>query len=79
MRTAVFDTRLDVKNVDSKILGIMVKMFGYAAEKMYKALAKKGSTQAAEPAWFFVTESEGPLMGGELERATEWVKAAAGE
>ena len=79
IRVAAFDTRIDVDNADSKVLRRMAKMFGYAAEKIQKALAKKDGAAAADPAWFFVTNSEGPLLGGELERAAAWAKATAEE
>ena len=79
LRVAAFDTRIDIEKTDSKVLRFMMKLFGYAAEKMDKALAKKGGAAAADPTWFFVTDSEGPLLNGELERASKWAKAAAGE
>ena len=74
-----FDTRADVAKVNNKFLTSMVKVFGYAAEPIEKALVKRGGRQAVPPAGFFIEESEGPLREGELERAKEWGKQAAGK
>jgi len=72
VKVAVFDTRLNVEEANSKVLVVLVKLFGYASEKMLKALQKKGG-QALLPAdWFVVKDSEGPLKDGELERAEAW-------
>ena len=74
-----FDTRADVATVNNRMLTSMVKVFGYAAEPIDKALVKCGGRQAVPPAGFFIEESEGPLREGELERATEWGRQAAGK
>jgi flavodoxin len=73
-----FDTRMDVKEVKNKVLTFLEGIFGYAAEPIDKALVKCGGQQAVPPAGFFVHGSEGPLWDGELERAKEWGKQAAG-
>ena len=73
-RAAAFDTRMDVKKVDNKILTFMAGMFGYAAEPIAKALVKKGAVLALPAEGFTVEGSEGPMMDGELERAAEWAK-----
>ncbi|HWQ45626.1 MAG TPA: hypothetical protein VN376_02100 [Longilinea sp.] len=75
VKAAAFDTRMDVVKVNNKFLTFMEKIFGYAAEPLSKQLAKKGAQIVAEPGWFFVEGSEGPLTAGELERAEAWVKA----
>ncbi|MBN1875604.1 MAG: flavodoxin family protein [Anaerolineae bacterium] len=74
VKVAAFDTRMDVKEVNSRILTFFVKIFGYAAEPMATRLVKKGGAQAMPPAGFFVKGSEGPLKDGELERAAEWAR-----
>lgn len=51
----------------------MVKLFGYAAEKIARALKKSGGIEVISPEGFYVKEVEGPLLDGELERATNWV------
>ena len=42
-----------------------------------KQSLEKGAQIVAEPAGFFIDESEGPLSAGELERAEAWAKALA--
>ena len=75
VKIAAFDTRIDIATVDNAILTFMVRLFGYAAEPIDKALKKKGGKQAALPAGFIVEDSEGPLRAGEIERAAAWAKA----
>ncbi len=76
IKVMAFDTRLDVKEVNSKVLTFMESIFGYAASPMLKFLIKKGGSKIAEPEGFFVKESEGPLKEGEEKRAAEWVKGS---
>jgi flavodoxin len=73
---AGFDTRMDVDEVDNKVLTFLEKIFGYAAEPISKTLVQKGGRQIIPPAGFIVKASEGPLRDGELERAREWGKEA---
>jgi hypothetical protein len=73
IRIAAFDTRADVKTVNNLFLTMMVKMFGYAAEKIEKQLIAKGGLSAGT-AWFFVSDSKGPLMDGETVRVEQWAK-----
>ena len=79
MRIAAFDTRIDIDKADSKFLRGMVKLFGYAAAPIQKTLVKKGGTPAADAAWFYVSDNEGPLMDGERARAEQWATSAAKE
>ena len=74
VKVAAFDTRADVQEVNSRILTILVKLFGYAAEPIAAQLVRKGGTQALLPAGFFVNGKEGPLKEGELERAAAWAQ-----
>ena len=60
---AAFDTRLSTK---------LVRIFGYAAEKIAHNLNRNGWTIIASPAGFFVKGKKGPLESGELERAVDW-------
>jgi len=71
---AVFDTRVSLEEVNSRFLNFMVRLFGYASEPMDKRLKRKGFKQASTPQWFFVSESEGPLHEGEIERAAQWAQ-----
>ncbi len=74
-KALVFDTRSDKADLNSKAFNFFEKTFGYAAEKMAKALKKKGAVLADLPAGFFVADAEGPMKEGELKRAAEWAKA----
>ena len=67
-RLAAFDTRL--KNV-------FVKVFGYAAPRIEAAIKAKGGNATAQPQGFFVKGAKGPLLDGELERASNWAKSVA--
>lgn len=72
VRAAAFDTRLDTERVQSGAFNLFSRMFGYAAAKLVKRLRRRGAEIIAEPTWFFVQDSEGPLVAGELERARGW-------
>jgi flavodoxin len=74
VRVAGFDTRMDVKEVNNAVLTVMEAIFGYAAKPIADALVKKGGTLGAPPEGFIVKGSEGPLRGGELERAGAWAR-----
>ena len=71
---AAFDTRFSVEDVDSAILNVLVRLFGYAAEPIADRLRKKGGDQAVPPEGFIVEGTEGPLSDGEPERAANWAK-----
>ncbi|MEL7648662.1 MAG: nitric oxide synthase [Sedimentibacter sp.] len=74
MKVMAFDTRSDVKKIDNKILNFMVKRFGYAAEPIGDKLVKKGGKLAKSPEGFIVSDTEGPMVDGEIERAKNWIK-----
>lgn len=59
---AAFDTRLDRSP----------KLTGMAARSIARRLHGAGFKALADPESFFVDDSEGPLAGGELERARAW-------
>ncbi len=67
-RLAAFDTRL--KN-------FIVRLFGWAADKIENSLKGKGGNITAQPQGFYVKSTKGPLMEGEEDRATTWAKAIA--
>lgn len=73
VHTAAFDTRVSLEEVDSKVLHVMVSLFGYAAQPLDTLLAKKGGLPLVSPAWFYVEDKEGPLREGEAERASAWM------
>lgn len=74
--TAAFDTRIPESEA-GKGLRFFMKIGGYAAGPIAKALKKKGGIPAAPPEGFFVKDKEGPLQEGELERAAYWAKEVA--
>ena len=74
VKVAAFDTRISTADVNSRLLNILVKLFGYAAKPIAYKLEKKGGSLIIPPEGFFVKDSEGPLKDGELERAADWVK-----
>jgi flavodoxin len=71
-KVAAFDTRLSVEEAKSRVLKFMAKSFGFAAEKIGKALVGLGGEQASAPQGFFVGGTQGPLKAGEPERASAW-------
>lgn len=74
VKIAAFDTRFSMEDVDSAILKVLVRLFGYAAEPIADRLRKKGGGQAVPPEGFIVEGTEGPLSDGEPERAANWAK-----
>jgi len=78
VRVAAFDTRFTVAAIEKvKILAFFVNLFGYAAETIADRLQKKGGELAAPPEGFYVGDTKGPLLEGELERAAEWAHKIA--
>ena len=73
VKVAVFDTRIPESKMPG-FLRLIVKVTGYAAEKMATALAGKGAEVIGQPDWFYVADSKGPLLEGELERAGKWAR-----
>jgi flavodoxin len=75
VKTAAFDTRIAVGEDKSTLLHVMVRWFGYAAEKIARQLQKKGGSPIRPPEGFIVNATEGPLRKGEIERAATWAQA----
>jgi flavodoxin len=74
VKVAAFDTRADMKDVNSRVLPTFVKLFGYAAEPIANSLTKRGGTLVVPAEGFFIKDKEGPLKDGELERAAAWAR-----
>ncbi len=73
IQVAAFDTRMTSEDINNnKFLALMVKFFGYAAEKIARQLIRLGGLEVVPPQGFFVSSMEGPLVDGELERAATW-------
>jgi flavodoxin len=78
IQVAAFDTRITQSKVDEiRILAFFVKILGYAAKPIAGRLVKKGGKLAAPPEGFYVAGTEGPLLEGELERASGWARQIA--
>lgn len=76
VKVAGFDTRLTEEELHAHgpVLSKMVDWFGYAAEPISHELEKKGGQVAAPAAGFYVEDTEGPLLPGELDRAAAWAR-----
>lgn len=73
VQVAAFDTRITLEEINkNKFLRLMVKLFGYAAEKIAKQLKLLGGNEVIPPQGFYVSGTEGPLVDGELNRAANW-------
>jgi flavodoxin I len=75
VKVAAFDTRFLESEIERiRILAFFVKIFGYAAKPIAGQLEKKDGELAIPPEGFYVGDTEGPLLEGELERAADWAK-----
>jgi flavodoxin len=65
-----------MKGVKAAAFDTRVKLFihGDAAKKISKALENAGAEIIIEPQAFFVKGNEGPLLDGEIEKASQWAK-----
>jgi flavodoxin I len=72
VKVAAFDTRLKADELESAGVRFIVKTGGYAAKRIADRLKKAGGSLVAAPEGFYVSDTEGPLKAGELERAREW-------
>jgi hypothetical protein len=70
-RVAAFDTRVPA-NERAIPLRILMRIIGYAAPRIARALQSKGGELVAGPEGFLVDGREGPLRAGERERAAAW-------
>jgi flavodoxin len=70
LKVAAFDTR--TVSIWNRLLP-----FGYAAPRIARKLEGSGGTLLAPPQGFVVLGVEGPLKGGELERAADWARELA--
>lgn len=73
VQVAAFDTRFE-KAASNLFLKLVMSVVGFAAPRISTALKAKGGAVAVEPEGFFVTDKEGPLKDGEVERASAWAK-----
>ena len=79
VRIAAFDTRFTEQEINKiRILAFFVRIFGYAAKPIADLLERKGGELVMPPEGFYVADTEGPLLEGELERAGDWARQALG-
>jgi hypothetical protein len=79
VKVAAFDTRFTRQHMKSvsSVLSFSAGIAGnsaYAASHIASGLKKKGGKLVAQPEGFFVGDTEGPLLHGELERAAAWAR-----
>jgi len=75
VKVAAFDTRATERDIQKvRILAFFVSIFGYAAKPIADRLVKKGGDLVVAPEGFYVADTQGPLLEGELERAAGWAK-----
>ena len=60
---------------DTRMTMWVARAFGYPASHLAEELVKKGGHLVLPAEGFIVTDREGPLKPGEIERATEWSKS----
>ncbi len=72
VKVAAFDTRFKADELELAGVRFIVKTGGYAAKRIADRLKKAGGKLVAAPEGFYVSDTEGPLKAGELERASEW-------
>jgi len=75
VKAAAFDTRIQAAKLDSRALRVLINAGGYAAPRIGGGLTKSGCILVLPPEGFYVEDTEGPLMPGELERAAAWAKS----
>lgn len=73
---AAFDTRIPEEQLKSnKALNFFSWLIAYAADPISKNLAKMGASIVTAPEGFYVKDTEGPLVDGELDRAGAWASS----
>lgn len=79
VKVAAFDTRFTESSIEAApaILGFFIRIFGYAAKPIADRLEKKGGELVLPPEGFYVGDTEGPLLEGELVRAADWAQQIA--
>jgi flavodoxin len=75
VKVAACDTRFTEEAIRKvRILAFFVSIFGYAAKPIAGRMQKKGGELVVPPEGFYVDDTEGPLLEGELERAADWAR-----
>lgn len=79
VKVAAFDTRISIPDIQNKASKMAARVFlhRYAAKPLARILKSKGGQEIVAPEGFYVLDTEGPLLEGELERAREWAAQIA--
>lgn len=72
-QVAPFDTRFSPEAVGGW-LRLLMRVIGYAAPKIASSFRKNPHCVVEAPEGFIVTDREGPLLQGELDRAANWAR-----
>lgn len=70
---AVFDTRMQVDEIGNGFLSFLSGTLGYANDTLEKILKRKGIK--SNTCNFYVSQSEGPLLNKETEKAKDFAKS----
>jgi hypothetical protein len=70
-----FESRHTIKTLEHGVVLPIGKLTGYASRVITFLLRESGSKAMGKPDGFLVTDIEGPLADGELERAIAWAKS----
>ena len=65
---------IGVTSFDTRMTMWVAKAFGYPASHLAEALVEKGGRLVMPAEGFIVTDREGPLKPGEIERAADWAR-----
>lgn len=71
-RVALFDTRVEMNDSVPKFLRFMAKRFGYSNDTLEKIIKRKHINSISFSEEFYVKDSEGPLLDGEVEKAKKF-------
>lgn len=73
IKTAAFDTRINVNSIKSSFLRFLAKTGGYAAASFSRRHKRKGGENVPTPEGFPVNGAEDSLPEDESDRAAAWV------
>ncbi|HAP37387.1 hypothetical protein A2574_00475 [Candidatus Shapirobacteria bacterium RIFOXYD1_FULL_38_32] len=73
LKVVFFDTRFE-KSEQGFGLKILLSVIGFATEKMERQFGILGGKVFTESMGFIVTDKEGPIKKGEMERLKNWVE-----
>jgi flavodoxin len=72
LKIALFDTRMDIEQLDNKVVKFLGKKMGYALDTMEKVLKKNNNPTIIATLPVYVKDTKGPLVDGEIEKIKQW-------